>query len=525
MNPASRLARLRLPALALLLGAVSVFGFAPFYLFPLPILALAVLIHRLRGAGASVAFSGGYAFGLGWFLAGVSWVYVSMHDIGGMPAPVAALAVVLFAAYLALFPACALWLAARWRMPEAARWLLAAPALWGLMDWLRGMLFTGFPWQALGYAQVPWSPLAGYAPVLGVHGVTALAVFTAAALALARPIHWVPMLAVWLAGWALTKVAWTQPAGVPVTVSLLQGNIAQSLKFRPEQLADTLLTYRRLVLESDSRLIVLPETALPIFLDTAPPAYLAELAAHARANGGDLLLGVPEREGERYYNSVVSLGRSAAQVYRKVHLVPFGEFVPPGFRWFIDLMDIPLGDFARGRPDQAPMRVAGERLAVNICYEDVFGNERIDALPHATLMVNVSNDAWFGDSFAPWQHLQISQMRALETGRWWLRANNTGVTAIIDERGHVRAHLPPFTTDALHGTARGRSGLTPYARWGDAGTLALAALALAAAGGATTRCAPTRWKTTWCYGNSSEASAARSNGSGTRLPPRDGGTS
>ena len=489
MNHATRLARLRMPALALLLGAASVFGFAPLYLFPLPILGLAVLIHRLRRADAQAAFASAYAFALGWFLAGVSWVYVSMHDIGGMPAPVAALAVVLFAAYLALFPALALALAVRWRLPESARWLAAAPALWAFMDWLRATLFTGFPWQAMGYAQVPWSPLAGYAPVLGVHGVTALAVFTAAALALARPRYWVMALAVWVGGWGLGQVAWTQPAGEPVTVSLLQGNIAQSLKFRPEQVTGTLLTYRRLVLDSPSRLIVLPETALPIFLDTAPVDYLAELAAHARGNGGDLLLGVPEREGDRYYNSVVSLGTAAPQAYRKVHLVPFGEFVPLGFRWFIDLMHIPLGDFARGRPDQSPMQVAGERVAVNICYEDVFGEELIHTLPAATLMVNVSNDAWFGDSFAPWQHLQISQMRALETGRWWLRANNTGVTAILDERGRVRAHLPPFTTDALHGVAQGRSGLTPYARWGNAAVLVLAGLGLAVAGvwGRTTR--------------------------------------
>lgn len=482
MSPLTLPARLRMPALALLLGAASVFGFAPFYLFPLPILALGLLIHRLRRADARAAFAWGYAFGLGWFLAGVSWVYVSMHAIGGMPAPLAALAVVLFAAYLALYPALALTLAVRWRLPEPARWLLALPALWVAMDWLRGTLFTGFPWQALGYAQVPWSPLAGYAPVLGLHGVTALAVFTAAALALARPRHWVLVGVVWIAGWGLTQVVWTRPAGEPVTVSLLQGNIAQSLKFRPEQLAKTLLTYRRLVRQSPSRLIVLPETALPIFLDSAPPEYLAELAAHARGLGGDLLLGAPEREGDRYYNSVVSMGTAAPQVYRKVHLVPFGEFVPPGFRWFIDLMHIPLGDFARGPAKQPPMVVAGERVAVNVCYEDVFGEELIHALPAATLMVNVSNDAWFGDSFAPWQHLQISQMRALETGRWWLRANNTGITAILDQRGHVRAALPPFTTDVLHATAQGRIGLTPYARWGNAAVLVLAGVALVAAG-------------------------------------------
>ncbi len=470
-----------MPALALLLGAASVFGFAPFYLFPLPILALALTLHLLRRADARSAFAVGYAFGLGWFLAGVSWVYVSMHDIGGMPAPLAGLAVVLFAAYLALFPALALALPVRWRLPQPVRSLLAVPALWVLMDWLRGTLFTGFPWQALGYSQAPWSPLAGYAPVLGVHGVTGLAVFTAAALALARPMPWVLALAVWAGGWGLGQVTWTRPAGEPVTVSLLQGNIAQALKFRPERLAETLHTYRRLVLDSRSRLIVLPETALPVFLDSVPSDYLNALAAHARANGGELLVGVPERVGERYYNSVISLGSATPQVYRKVHLVPFGEFVPPGFRWFIDLMYIPLGDFARGRPGEPPMALVGERVAVNVCYEDVFGEELIHALPMATLMVNVSNDAWFGDSFAPWQHLQIGQMRALETGRWWLRANNTGITAILDERGQVRASLPPFTTDALHGTAQGRMGLTPYARWGNGAALTLAAFGLLAA--------------------------------------------
>lgn len=483
MSRLTHLAALRPAALALGLGAVGVFGFAPFYLFPLPILALALLIRLLCGRGPRQAFALGYAFGLGWFLAGVSWVFVSMHEIGGMPAPIAALAVVLFAAYLALFPASALALAVRWPLSETLRWLLAAPALWLLADWLRGTLFTGFPWQAIGYAQAPSSPLAGYAPVLGLLGVTGLAVFTAGALALARGRPLALAAGVWLAGWALLQVPWTRPVGAPVAVSLIQGNIAQSLKFRPEQLAQTLATYRRLTLESPARLIVLPETALPVFLDSAPMGYLAELAAHARGNGGDLLLGVPERDGGAYYNSVVSLGTAAPQVYRKVHLVPFGEFVPPGFRWFIDLMHIPLGDFARGRPDQPPMQVAGQRVAVNICYEDVFGAELIHALPAATLMVNVSNDAWFGDSFAPWQHLQISQMRALETGRWWLRANNTGITAILDARGRVVARLDPFTPGALHGTAQGHSGTTPYARWGDTAALGLAVALLAVAAG------------------------------------------
>lgn len=465
--------------LAFVLGAAGVFGFAPFYLFPLPVLVLAGLLYLLRDASARAAWQGGYAFGLGWFLAGVSWVYVSMHDVGGMPAPVAALAVLLFAAILALFPALALGLSARLAPGAGVCRLLLLPALWALLEWLRGWVFTGFPWQAAGFSQAPFSPLAGYAPLLGVHGVTWLAVLSAACLASWRPRPAILAAALWAAGWGLQRVDWTRPAGEPVSVSLLQGNVAQEMKFRPEKLQSTLDTYRRLVLDSRARLIVLPETALPIFLDDTPLDYLLDLAGHANGQSGGLLLGVPEREAAgRYYNSVAALGGERLQVYRKVHLVPFGEFVPWGFRWFIDLMHIPLGDFSRGRPGQAPMAVAGQRVAVNICYEDVFGEELIAALPEATLMANLSNDAWFGDSFAPWQHLQISQMRALETGRWWLRANNTGITAILDEKGRVVRHLDPFTTGSLHGQAQGMQGLTPYARWGNAGFLVLAGLAV-----------------------------------------------
>jgi apolipoprotein N-acyltransferase len=467
--------------LPFLLGAASVFGFAPFYLFPLPILALAGFLYLTRLAAPAEAMRRGWAFGLGWFLAGVSWVYVSLHDFGMMPAPLAALATLLFAAFLALFPAAAVWLTLHLRLAPAARWLLAMPALWTGLEWTRNWLFTGFPWQALGYAQAPFSPLAGYAPILGVFGVSWLAAVTAGAIVLGR--RWAYGLAAgfWLAGAGLAQVAWTQPEGEPVTVSLLQGNVAQEMKFRPEKLVATLNEYRRLILASEARLIVTPETALPLFLEHLPAGYLDELAGPVRQRDGGLLVGVPEREGGRYYNSMLALAGGPPQLYRKVHLVPFGEFVPPGFGWIVDWLSIPLSDFARGASGQPPLALAGQRVAVNICYEDVFGEELIHALPAATLMVNVSNDAWFGRSFAPWQHLQISQMRALETGRWWLRANNTGITAILDEKGRVRAQLEPFRTGALAGEAQGFAGQTPYARWGNAVVVAVLLLALAAA--------------------------------------------
>ncbi|TCS73258.1 apolipoprotein N-acyltransferase [Sulfuritortus calidifontis] len=474
----------RLPALnslilPLALGALAVAGFAPWGWFPLPILALAVLYHLARTEAVRAAAFKGFAFGLGYFGGGVSWVYVSLHDFGMMPLPLAVLATALFCAFLALFPAAALALTARLGGLRTWRALTVAPALWLLNEWLRGWLFTGFPWLALGYSQVPLSPLAGYAPIIGTYGVSGLVALTAAALALRR--GWPLLLAagLWLGGWGLQQIDWTRPVGAPVTVSLVQGNVAQEMKFRPERAVQTLQDYLRLSQSSNAKLIVLPETALPMFLDDAPPAYLELLHWHARSMGGDLLLGVPERLADgRYFNSVISLGVSPRQTYRKQHLVPFGEFVPWGFGWVVDYLHIPLSDFSRGDKVQPPLAVAGQQVAVNICYEDAFGEEVIRALPAASLLVNVSNDAWFGDSFSPWQHLQLAQMRALETGRPMLRANNTGITAIIDAKGRVSAQLQPFVQGVLHGRTQGHQGLTPYARFGNGPALLLAVLGL-----------------------------------------------
>ena len=284
------------------------------------------------------------------------------------------------------------------------------------------------------------------------------------------------------AGQALRLVEWTLPAGEPVSVALLQGNIAQEMKFRPERYARILDTYARLAEESQAKLIVLPETAVPRFYDAVDPAYLQRLEAAARRNGGDLLLGVPFRtERREYYNSVVSLGASPRQLYHKVHLVPFGEFVPPGLSWTLRLVEIPLSDFSRGGAEQPPILAAGQRIAVNICYEDAFGDEIARRLPEASLLVNVSNVAWFGDSLAPAQHLQIARLRAAETGRMHLTAANTGITAVIDRDGRVLERLPQFVEGRLDGFARGYWGMTPYARLRDWPAVVVSLLVLAGA--------------------------------------------
>lgn len=474
--------------LAVCLGALTVLGFAPFYLFPLPVITLAALFYLWRRAhGSWPASALGWAFGMGFFGAGVSWVYVSMHDFGAMPAPLAALTTLVFCAYLALFPALAGFLQAVLPVTNGLRWSLLTSSLWMLLEWLRGWLFTGFPWLALGYSQAPASPLAGYAPLLGVYGVSLVTIMSAGLLILMvedKKKFLLPstliLAVIWLSGFGLKQIDWTRPAGEPVTVSLLQGNIPQSLKWREDRVASTLDTYLKLTLQSNGRLIILPETALPLFHDKVPQSYLARLAEHARTNNGDVLLGLPEfSNGGRseYYNSVFSFGSAATQVYRKSHLVPFGEFIPlkPAFGWIINVLKIPLSDFSRGTETQQPLNVAGQQVAINVCYEDVFGEEIIRQLPQATLLANFSNDAWFGESIAIKQHLQISQMRALETGRYMLRATNTGVTAVINQRGQVLAQAPEFTTMALHHAVQGYSGATPYVRWGNAMVLGIAA--------------------------------------------------
>jgi apolipoprotein N-acyltransferase len=295
---------------------------------------------------------------------------------------------------------------------------------------------------------------------------------------------------VWIVGASLRMIEWSRQAGDPLTVSLAQGNIEQELKFDPKYRDHTLAVYADLVAQARGQLIVLPESALPMFADEVPVEYVARLRAAVEARHGDLLLGLfffepraPDEDEDRYFNSVVSIGTSPTQTYRKRHLVPFGETIPakPVVGWFIRrVLHIPLADQTPGPADQAPFEVAGERVAVDICYEDAFGSELRRQLPAATLLVNVTNDAWYGRSLAAEQHEQIAAMRAVETARPMLRATNTGITSIIDHRGAEVSRLPWFTRGVLEGAISGRTGATPYVRFGDAVAI-LAALAIAGA--------------------------------------------
>ena len=496
--------------IAFLAGVVAVFGFAPFGLFPLPVFSLAVLFWLWsRAERPAQAAWLGFAFGMGLFCAGIGWIYVALHIYGYMHPVLAALATAAFAAVNATLPAAAGYVQAKikpfvvslsnherppfdWLRVNGAWVLLIMPAIWTLAEWLRGLLFTGFPWLSMGYAQVPLSPLAGYAPLLGVFGVSLILAVSAGLLLTLWEKRWskpgkiaaATLLGLWIFGAALSLVGWTHPQGEPLKVSLLQGNIAQDEKFDEEKLINILEIYRRLAESSDARLIVLPETALPLLRNNVPDTYEFILGNHARRNGGDILIGAFEKEDGNYFNSIYSLGSSESQHYRKDHLVPFGEFIPlrSVFGWLInEVLQIPMGDQTSGGANQPPLAVAGQKVAINICYEDAFGEEIIHALPEATLLVNVTNDAWYGESHAAMQHNQLSQMRALETGRMALRATNTGVTSVIDKDGRILAMLPQFEEGVLTAEVQGYEGSTPYVRWGNAGMLLLIAGMLIAA--------------------------------------------
>jgi apolipoprotein N-acyltransferase len=483
-------------ALAGLCGAAHAFAFAPWHLPWLQWLALAALFAlALPLARARDAALTGFAFGLGWFGVGVSWVYVSMHVYGGMPALLAGVATTAFCAFLSLYPALALGAATALSPGRAPRALLALPAAWAGAEWLRGVLLTGFPWLASGYAHTD-GPLAGFVPVVGVHGVTLIAAAIAGSVALLAFPRSRNALAgsaalaatLLLGGQALRQAQWTHPEGEPLRVQLLQGNVPQDLKFADGGMKlseDAYLPLLRRATQAD--LVVMPESVFPLPLQYLPRETIDALGEVPR-RGGALIFGIfVEEPRGQYFNSALGFAPGEPpQRYSKRHLVPFGEFIPWGFRWFVDLMQMPIGDQQRGETYQPPMQLAGQRIAVNICYEDLFGAEIRQAWRDPerapTLLLNLSNLGWFDNSLALPQHLQISRLRALETGRPVLRATNTGATAIIDARGNVVAQLPYLVPGILDGHVQGHAGLTPYLRWGDAPALvAIAVLLLASA--------------------------------------------
>ena len=477
--------------LSLLAGAVLPFAFAPFGQFWIAPLSYAALFYLWRGARPVAAFWTGLLYGLASFGFGTYWTYIAIHVIGEVPIALALIVSCALVLTLALFVAVAGVIAARWFKTDGVwAWFGTLPALWVLAEWLRGWAFTGFGWLAAGYSQSD-SWLMGYAPLLGVHGISfAVTLASGALLALVFGTKWVrsaaagTLVAVAGVGFAAANHDWTRPKERMLTVALVQGAVKQDLKWRPEQLPATLELYSGLSERvAGSDLIVWPEAAIPDLYERVT-AYLAALRAWSKQHGSTVLLGVlradPSGGSATFQNVLVAL-TDTPLVYVKRHLVPYGEYypVPKFMRSWLQMMNVPDSDAVPGAADQPPLEVAGESIAATICYEDVFGAEQLHYLPDATLLVNVSNDAWFGDSIAPHQHLQIARVRAAEVGRYLLRATNTGITAFVDPHGLVIARAPQFEPAVLTATVRGYTGATPYARWGNYPVIVAALLVLA----------------------------------------------
>jgi apolipoprotein N-acyltransferase len=481
-------------------GAVLPLAFAPLEQFWIAPLSYAGLFYAWQGATPKRAFGLGFAFGCASFGFGTYWTYIAVREFGEAPIALAGFLTLGLVAVLATFVGVGGYVAARWfRNRGPVAWLVTFPAAFVLTEWLRGWLFTGFGWLAAGYSQTD-SWLMGYAPLAGIYGMSAAVLLSAGALLAlvqgsnrARAVAGAVLVAIWGVGFAAYGHAFTQPKERELSVALVQGAITQDLKWRPEQLPGTLALYSELTQQSHGTdIIVWPEAAVPTVYEYVDD-YLDNVRLAAERQGSTVLLGIlrfgPNGETTGAFQNILLALTAETQVYVKRHLVPFGEYFPvPSFiRSWMRLMSLPYTDALPGEPDQPLIAVAGEQAAITICYEDVFGAEQLRYLPEATLLVNVSNDAWFGDSIAPHQHLQIARVRAAETGRYMLRATNTGMTAVIDAHGRVTGTVPQFETAVLKSTVRGYTGATPYVRVGNWLVVGLALAALLAQLAATTK--------------------------------------
>ena len=467
--------------LALAAGALATLSLAPFDIWPLALLSVGLLYLGLREPTAKQAAGRGWCYGFGLFASGVSWVYVSIHDFGSAPPLLAGALTLGFVAGLALFFALLGWVWVRWLrqtnapLPDA----LAFAALWLALDALRGWVLTGFPWLYVGYSQLE-GPLAGLAPLGGVWLLSFVIALSAALLIqlprlLARKAALgtalVMLVVLWGGALGLGQHAWTNARGASISVAAMQGNVAQSLKWDPQKLEMQLLLYRDMTFRSrPADLIVWPETAVPILKDHAE-GYLGMMSRFAEDRQSALITGVPVRQpnadGElRYYNGLTSTG-DAQGTYLKQKLVPFGEYVPlqDMLRGLIAFFDLPMSDFARGEPGQPLLQAKGYQIAPFICYEVVYPEFAASLAAQSDILLTVSNDAWFGRSIGPLQHLQMAQMRALEAGRWMIRATNNGVTVLIDPYGRITERIPAFEQAVLYGEVTPMQGLTPYLQW------------------------------------------------------------
>jgi len=471
-------------------GGLAVLAFAPFSIYPLAFLSLALFYELLTRSKTRDGFLVGWGFGLGLLGFGIYWIRISLSQYGNMEPWLADFMTFLLVAAMALYYGLAGALVSRLSgiAPRCGP-LLVFPAVWVLTEWLRGWLFTGFPWLTIGYSQVD-SPLAGLAPIIGVYGISLVVALCAGLLwafvhRRGRPRYAAlsGFVLIWLGSAFLARVQWTEPDGKDFPATVVQANIPQSLKWNPEERIPSLRAYLDLTREHwDSDLIVWPETAVPDFLHQVRKAFIEPLAQEARAHESELVVGIPvlDLQTRAYFNGMISLG-TVEDVYRKRHLVPFGEFIP--FKGWLGpiahAFDVPMSDFSAGRSARPLLRVGKHQVGASICYEDVFPAEVREAPPEAAYLINISNDAWFGDSLAPHQHLEMARMRARENERWLLRSTNTGISAIIDQQGEPAGTVPLFERGSFTARVQPLRGATPFARLGNGLAIGAALLMLA----------------------------------------------
>lgn len=476
--------------LSLVSGALLPLAFAPFNYFWLAILCPAILLRCWLNCTQHTALWRGFLFGIGFFGVGVSWVYISIHQYGNTQALLAGIITALFITILAIYPAVQGYVLTRF-FPQTtfSKLVIAFPCTWALFEWVRGWFLTGFPWLFLGASQIN-SPLRGFAPVVGelglafiitccsalvfIFGENLLAIFfknfKKNNFLFTKKYFYLSTLLfvlIWMTGLALSHIQWTQPKNNSIKISIIQGNIPQQLKWDPVYLENTLNRYYRLTNEHwDSRIIIWPEAAIPL-IDKDARNFLDKLTSEAKQHQATLITGIPVQDGFTYYNAMLALGSDNATYYKR-HLVPFGEYVPFEniLRGLIGLFDIPMSNFAAGTIQQPTFKVADTWIAPFICYEIVYADIVLSELPQAELLLTISNDAWFGHSFAAQQHLQIGQLRALETGRYLIFSTNDGVTAIVNSQGKITQQIAPYHIGVLTTDIQPMQGTTPWVKIG-----------------------------------------------------------
>ncbi|WP_165855449.1 apolipoprotein N-acyltransferase [Marinobacter sp. JSM 1782161] len=490
MSPDSKQTRLLRGFALVLAGVLQTLTFSPFGFTWLGPVSVLLLLAIVMPRPSTRLFFYGWLFGLGLFGSGASWVYISISEYGNTSAPLAAVMTAIFAAGLALFPALTLWGWGKLAGERALHRLILFPGVWIIGDWVRSWLLTGFPWLYLGTAQVD-GPLAGFAPITGVHGVTLLLVASATALyggvmlfrrhsrAGAAALTLLAVLP-WLAGPLLQSVHWTKRDAEPMSITAVQGNVPQLIKWDPEFLKQQIETYLGLTAgDWNQDLILWPETAIPVTQDQAGP--LIENIAGKLGPDSTLITGIPwygfsdALEDYTFRNSIMAIGNGTGMYYKQ-KLVPFGEYVPlqQYLRGLIGFFNLPMSSFSPGPSDQAPLNAGSHKVMPFICYEIAYPDFVARNAWNTDLLITISNDGWFGHSIGPLQHLQIARMRALETGRFLLRGTNNGVTAIIDDQGQITERIPQFEKAVMRGEVYTVTGKTPYMAAGSWPALTLA---------------------------------------------------